>query len=43
MLKRQNLSDFMLKGRDLPRVLAVAAVVVACKAETAKPDYNWDI
>jgi hypothetical protein len=39
-LGRQSLSDFILGGRGLLRTLAVAAVVVACKAEAAKPNCN---
>jgi len=30
----------MLGGRGLLRTLAVVAVIVACKAEAAKPNYN---
>ena len=40
MLRRWSLSDFILGGRGLLRLLAIAAVAVACKAEAAKPNYN---
>jgi len=40
MLERRSLSDFILEGRGLLRILAIAAVVVAYKAKAAKPNYN---
>ena len=40
MPERQGLSNFILGGRGLPRTLAIVAVVVAYKAEAAKPNYN---
>jgi len=40
MLRRQSLSDFILGGRGLLRLLAIAAIAVACKAEGGEPNYN---
>jgi hypothetical protein len=37
---RRSLSNFILGGRGLLRILAIVAVVVAYKAKVAKPNYN---
>jgi len=43
MPERQGLSNFILGGRGLLRILAIVAIVVAYKAKAAKPNCNWAI
>ena len=40
MLKRWNLSNFILKERGSLKILAIVAIAVAYKAKAAKPSCN---
>jgi len=40
MLRRRSLSNFILGGRGLLRVLVIVAIAVAYKAKAATPNYN---
>ena len=40
MLKRQNLSNFILKGRGLLKILTVITIIIVYKAKAVKLSYN---